>query len=123
MKKVLIADDEPNIVLSLEFLMRKDGYEVQVARTGDDALRLMESFRPDAVVLDVMMPGKSGYEVCRRIREDAHWRSVKILMLTARGGEAEIRKGIDAGADAYLTKPFATQQVIAEMRKLLEPAP
>src|SRR5688572_29756583 len=104
-KKVLIADDEPNIVTSLEFLLQKAGYEVKVARNGDEALKLVESFAPDAVLLDVMMPLKSGYEVCQEIRDNAAWRAIKIVMLTAKGRDVEIDKGLALGADAYITKP------------------
>ena len=92
-KKVLIADDEPNIVTSLEYLMTKSGYEVEIARNGEEALALVESFLPDLVLLDVMMPHKSGYEVCQRIRERADWQHIKIVMLSAKGREAEVNKG------------------------------
>jgi two-component system, OmpR family, alkaline phosphatase synthesis response regulator PhoP len=118
-KKVLIADDEPSIVTSLEFLMKKSGYEVKVARNGDEALALVASFRPDAILLDVMMPGKNGFEVCQRIREKPEWRAVKIVMLTAKGREAEITKGVSLGADLYLTKPFSTQELLAQVKRLL----
>jgi DNA-binding response OmpR family regulator len=118
-KKVLIADDEPSIVTSLEFLMKKSGYEVEIARNGDEALALVASFRPDAILLDVMMPGKNGFEVCQRIREKPEWRAVKIVMLTAKGREAEITKGVSLGADLYLTKPFSTQELLAQVKRLL----
>ena len=117
--KVLIADDEPNIVASLEFLMRKCDYEVCVARDGDEALQLAEAFRPDLVLLDVMMPLRSGFEVCRRIREDPLLRRVKIVMLTARGRDAEREKGLALGADAYVTKPFSTRELLAKVDELL----
>ena len=118
-KKVLIADDEPNIVASLEFLLEHAGFEVKVARTGEDALKLVASFAPDAVLLDVMMPMKSGYEVCREIRADRARCGVKIIMLTAKGGEAEIEQGLAAGADAYVTKPFSTKELVAKVRDLV----
>ena len=118
-KKVLIADDEPNIVTSLEFLMRKSGYQVEVARNGDEVLLLVESFAPDLVLLDVMMPRRSGYEVCQKMRERADWRHVKIVMLSAKGREAEVSKGLSLGADAYVTKPFSNRELIARIGELL----
>ena len=118
-KKVLIADDEPNIVTSLEFLMTKGGYEVAIARNGDEALALVESFGPDLVLLDVMMPRRSGYEVCQRMRERPEWEHIKIVMLSAKGREAEVSKGLAIGADAYVTKPFSNRELIARVGGLL----
>jgi DNA-binding response OmpR family regulator len=117
--KVLIADDEPNIVTSLQFLMERNGFEVQVARDGNEALSLMESFEPDLVLLDVMMPRKSGFEVCRKIRENDAWKHVKIIMLTAKGRDTEISKGLALGADAYTSKPFSTRELVVKVRELL----
>ena len=117
--RILIDDDEPNIVTSLEFLMRKCDYEVSVARDGEEALRLAEALRPDLVLLDVMMPRKSGFEVCRRIRENPMLKSIRIVMLSARGRDAEVDKGISLGADAYVTKPFSTSDLVATVRGLL----
>jgi len=126
-KRGLIADDEPNIVTSLRFLMTRSGYEVQVARNGDEALALVESFRPDLVLLDVMMPRRSGYEVCQKMRSRADWSHIKIVMLSAKGREAEVNKGLSIGADAYVTKPFSNRELIARVSGLLEgdapPAP
>ena len=118
-KKVLIADDEPNIVTSLEFLMTRSGYEVKVARTGEEALALVASFAPDLVLLDVMMPQRSGYEVCQKMRERPEWRHIKIVMLSAKGREAEVSKGLSLGADAYVTKPFSNRELIARVGELL----
>jgi len=118
-RRVLIADDEPNIVTSLEFLMRGSDYEVRVARNGEEALRLAESFRPDVVLLDVMMPQRSGFEVCRKIRENPALRSVKIIMLTAKGRDAEREKGLNLGANAYVIKPFSTKELMNTVRALL----
>ena len=105
--KVLIVDDEPNIVISLEFLMKQQGYETRVARDGDEALAEVESFRPDLVLLDVMLPRRDGFEVCQKLRADG-WTDLKIVMLTAKGRDVEIEKGLALGADAYVTKPFST---------------
>ncbi len=118
-RRVLIADDEPNIVTSLEFLMRGSDYEVRVARNGEEALRLAESFRPDVVLLDVMVPQRSGFEVCRKIRENPALRSVKIIMLTAKGRDAEREKGLNLGANAYVIKPFSTKELMNTVRALL----
>lgn len=118
-KKVLIADDEPNIVTSIEYLMEKSGYEVRIARNGDEAIALVESFLPDIVLLDVMMPRMSGYEVCQKIRARPEWQHIKIVMLSAKGREAEVNKGISIGADIYVTKPFSNHDLIAEIDALL----
>ena len=118
-KKILIADDEPNIVAALEFLLQRNGYEVHVARNGDEALKLVEATHPDLVLLDVMMPQKSGYEVCMRIRERADWRHIKIIMLSAKGRDAEVSKGMSMGADIYVTKPFSTRELMDKIKDLL----
>jgi DNA-binding response OmpR family regulator len=118
-RRILIVDDEPNIVTSLEFLMRGSNYEVQVARNGEEALRRAESFLPDLVLLDVMMPHRSGFEVCKKIRENPVLRDVKIVMLTAKGRYAEKERGLDLGANAYVTKPFSTKELMSTVRGLL----
>lgn len=118
--RVLIVDDEPNIVLSLEYLMKREGFEVAVAGDGEGALRAMAERKPDLVILDVMMPRLNGFEVCQRIRAEPGWRGVRVLMLTAKGRETEMRKGLEVGADAYVTKPFSTRELVAEIRRLLE---
>jgi DNA-binding response OmpR family regulator len=116
--RILIVDDEPNIVVSLEFLMRQKGYETQVARDGDEALAGVESFRPDLVLLDVNMPRRDGFEVCQKLRADG-WTELKIVMLTAKGRDIEIEKGLALGADAYVTKPFSTRELVARVADLL----
>jgi DNA-binding response OmpR family regulator len=118
-RRVLIADDEPNILTALEFLLKRAGYDVRTAINGEEALALVESYAPDLVLIDIMMPGKSGYEVCQRIRERSDWRHIKIVMVTAKGREAEISKGLSLGADLYVTKPFSTQELIAAVDRLL----
>lgn len=120
-KKILIADDEPNIVISLEFLMKREGYEVTVAADGEAALRQIAASPPDLVLLDIMMPRKSGFEVCQEIRARPEWRSVRIIMLTAKGRETEMTKGLALGADAYMTKPFSTKELVARVRDMLGP--
>ena len=118
-KKVLIVDDEINIVTALEFLLQKSGYEVMAAQNGDEALKRVESFAPDLVLLDVMMPRISGYEVCRRMRERPDWKHIKIVMLSAKGREAEVSKGVSLGADLYVTKPFSNNELVERIGELL----
>ena len=117
-RKVLIVDDEPNIVVSLQFLMKKAGFDTAVARDGDEALTVVERFRPDLVLLDVMMPRRDGYEVCRQLRSSG-WQDLKIVMLTAKGRETEVTKGLALGADAYVTKPFSTSELVDTVTRLL----
>ena len=116
---VLIADDEPNILISLEFLMKREGHQVLLARDGEEALALIRSARPALVLLDVMMPRKTGIEVCQAVRADDSLAGVKILMLTAKGRDTDTAKGVALGADAYMTKPFATRELAAKVRELL----
>lgn len=118
-KKVLIVDDEPNIVLSVEFLMKREGYEVVTAADGQEALDTVADARPDLVILDVMMPRKNGFEVCAELRADPQLAAMPILMLTAKGREAEMKKGLSLGADAYITKPFSTHELVARVNELL----
>jgi DNA-binding response OmpR family regulator len=122
-KKVLIADDEENIVTALEFLLQRRGYETCVAKNGDDALSEIERFAPDLVLLDVMMPRKSGYEVCQRMRGRPEWRHIKIIMLSAKGREVEVSKGVSLGADLYITKPFSNTELVAKIDGLLAASP
>jgi DNA-binding response OmpR family regulator len=118
-KKILIAEDEPSIVISLEFLLKEAGYEVAIARDGLQALSLAGALRPDLIVLDVMLPALNGFDVCRRIRGDDGVKDTKVLMLTARGRESEVEKGVAAGANAYMTKPFATKELVSKVAELL----
>ena len=118
-KKILIVDDEPNIVISLEFLMKKEGFEVAIANDGEDALAKVDSFNPDLVLLDVMMPRKSGFEVCEALRADPARSGLKIVMLTAKGRDTEVAKGLAIGADAYMTKPFSTKELLAMVKAML----
>ena len=118
-KKVLIVDDEPNIVAALEFLLEKNGYEVRVAANGEEALGQLDAFRPDLVLLDVMVPKMSGYEVCQRMRAEPRWQAIKVVMLSAKGREVEVSKGMSLGADLYVTKPFSSAELVATIDKLL----
>ena len=118
-KRILIADDEPNIVAALEFLLQRNGYEVQVARNGDEALMMIAQHKPDLVLLDVMMPLRSGYDVCQSVREHEDGRHIKIVMLSAKGRDIEVNKGLSLGADLYITKPFSTRELVARINDLL----
>ena len=118
--KILIADDEPNILISLEYLMKREGYAVSVARDGDEALAAILRDRPDLVLLDVMMPKKSGFEVCQEVRSDEAALGTLILMLTAKGRDTDVAKGLGSGADAYMTKPFSTKALVQKVREMLE---
>ena len=111
-RKVLIADDEPNIVLSLEFLMKQAGFDVRTVNDGEAALAAIAIDVPDLILLDVMMPRKDGYEVCETVRANSEWSQVRIIMLTARGRDIEREKGMALGADDYVTKPFSTQELV-----------
>jgi DNA-binding response OmpR family regulator len=117
--KILVVDDEPNIVLSLEFLMKQAGFQVRTASDGEAALAAVAADTPDLVLLDVMMPRKNGYEVCQAIRANPDCKKVRIIMLTAKGREVEREKGLALGADDYITKPFSTQEVVERVRELL----
>ncbi|MGI9383267.1 MAG: response regulator transcription factor [Methyloligellaceae bacterium] len=118
-KSVLVVDDEPNIMLSLEYLMKRLGYEVFLARDGEEALAIIEQKTPDLVLLDVMIPKRDGYDVCQATRSNPALDKVRIIMVTAKGREVEIEKGLALGADAYLTKPFSTRELADTVQNLL----
>lgn len=121
--KILIADDEPNIVISLEYLLQREGYAVLVARDGQEALDTIAREQPALVLLDVMMPHKTGFEVCQAVRADEALQGTKILMLTAKGRETDVAKGLALGANAYMTKPFSTRELVLKVAELLGEAP
>ena len=117
--KILVADDEPNIVISLEYLLKREGYTVVVARDGQEALDAIAREKPELVLLDVMMPKKTGFEVCQEVRANEALQGVKILMLTAKGRDTDMAKGTALGADAYMTKPFATRDLVQKVAQML----
>jgi len=119
-RTVLLVDDEPNIVLSLEFLVKQAGYEARVARDGESALKEIEERKPDLVLLDVMLPKRDGFDVCRRIRANPEWNDIRIVMLTAKGRDSEREKGLALGADAYITKPFSTREAMEQIKRFLD---
>ncbi len=118
--RILIADDEPNILISLEYLMKREGYAVSVARDGEEAMAAVLRERPALVLLDVMMPKKSGFEVCQALRANDAVKDTLILMLTAKGRETDVAKGLGVGANAYMTKPFSTRELVQKVRQMLE---
>ena len=118
-KRVLVVDDEPNIVMSLRFLMEREGFQVEVAASGQAAVAALGRQPADLVLLDIMMPELDGFEVCQRIRASPAWRDTKIVMLTAKGRDVERDKGMALGADAYVTKPFSTRDLVAKVKQML----
>lgn len=122
--RILIAEDEESILLSLEFLMKRCGFLTRTVRDGEQALHALGEFQPHVVLLDVMLPRMNGLDVCRALRADPAKRGTRVLMLTAKGGADEIRQGLAAGADDYVVKPFATQELVAHVKALLnDPVP
>jgi DNA-binding response OmpR family regulator len=117
--KILVVDDEPNIVISLEFLLKREGYTVLIARDGQEAMEAIERERPDLVLLDVMMPKKTGFEVCQDVRTNDALQATKILMLTAKGRDTDVVKGLALGADGYMTKPFSTRELVQKVAEML----
>ena len=119
-KEILIVDDEPSIVVPIQFLMEQQGYSVLVAENGEDALDLIYKYKPDLILLDIMLPRIDGYEVCEIVRLNPEYRDIKIIFLTAKGREVEIAKGLSLGADAYITKPFSNTELVAKVQELLD---
>ena len=119
-RTVLLVDDEPNIVLSLQFLIEQAGYRALVARDGEAALEAVEEHEPDLVLLDVMLPKRDGFDVCQTIRAKPEWKNIRIIMLTAKGRDVEREKGLALGADAYITKPFSTREAMDQIRQFLD---
>ena len=116
---ILLVDDEPNIVMSLEFLMRKNGYQVGIARNGTEALAALQEMPYDLVLLDVMMPDVDGYQVCRQLRANPDRAATRVIFLSAKSQPADVQKGYEAGADLYIPKPFSTRQLMQKVRELL----
>ena len=117
--EILIVDDEPSIVVPIQFLMEQQGYNVLVAENGEDALDIIYKYKPDLILLDIMLPRIDGYEVCEIVRLDPRYRDIKIIFLTAKGREVEIAKGLALGADAYITKPFSNTELVSKVKELL----
>ena len=118
-KKILVVDDDPYILMSLEFLMKKNGFEVMVARNGTEALEILEQRLPELVLLDIMMPDVDGYEICRHIKKSSRLKHIKVIFMSAKSKEADIKKGIDLGAELYITKPFSTRDLMKLVKELI----
>jgi len=118
--RVLIVDDDPSIVVALEFLMEQNGFEVLVARSGEEAIESISKFQPHLILLDIMLPGIDGFEVCEIVRLKPDWREIKVVFLTAKGSEEDIAKGMVLKADAYIVKPFTNTQVVETVNRLLK---
>lgn len=118
-KSILVVDDEPSILLSLEFLMQQEGYEVRAATNGEEALQAVGEKQPALILLDIMMPRLDGFEVCQAIRANPEWKDIRIVMLTAKGREVDQEKGLALGADDYITKPFGTKELVKKVKTIL----
>ena len=118
MNQILVVDDDPYILMSLEFLMKKEGYEVKVARNGTEALEIIERDLPELVLLDIMMPDVDGYAICRHIKSSKKLKDIKVVFLSAKSKESDIQKGYDLGASLYVTKPFSTRELMKKVREL-----
>jgi DNA-binding response OmpR family regulator len=119
MKKILIVDDEPNIVMSLEYTFKKNNYEVYIARDGGEALEILNKVVPDVLILDIMMPRVDGYETLKQIKSDERLNATKVVFLTAKNKASDVEKGLKLGADKYLTKPFSIKKIVSEINELL----
>lgn len=119
MKRILIVDDEPNIVMTLEYTFKKSNYEVFIARDGQEALDILKTNFPDVIILDIMMPMVDGFATLEQIRKDANLQHTKVMFLSAKNKESDIEKGLALGADAYMTKPFSIKKVVEKVEELL----
>jgi DNA-binding response OmpR family regulator len=119
-KKILIADDEPYILRSLSFVLKKEGFDVDTAEDGEETLEKVEQFKPKILFLDIMMPEKDGYEVCKYLKSNDATRDIYIIMLTARGQIIDEKKGMESGADEYITKPFSPREIVSKVKNILE---
>ena len=118
-KKILVVDDEPNIVRSLAYILKKEGYDVSTAKDGEQARDMVRDSKPHFMILDVMMPRKSGYDVCEEVKSDPDLRDIHVMMLTAKGQVGDREIGLSKGADEYLTKPFSPRLILNKVEELL----
>jgi DNA-binding response OmpR family regulator len=118
--KILVVDDDPYILMSLEFLMRKNGFDVMIARNGTETLELLEQNTPDVVLLDIMMPDVDGYAICKHIKSSAKHKHCKVVFVSAKSKETDIQKGYDLGAELYITKPFSNKDLVNKIASLLD---
>jgi len=120
MKKILIVDDEPNIVMSLEYTFKKNNFEVFIARDGQEALDILKNALPDIIILDVMMPNVDGYDTLEQIKNDDRLKNTKVIFLSAKNKEKDIEKGLALGADLYMTKPFSVKKLVEQVNELVK---
>jgi len=118
-RKILVVDDEPNVIRSLTFVLKKEGYDVSVATNGEEAMLKIQESKPKLMFLDVMMPKKNGYEVCQEVKGNSGLSDIHIIMLTAKGQQADREKGLDAGADEFMTKPFSLMAIVDKVKEIL----
>jgi two-component system, OmpR family, alkaline phosphatase synthesis response regulator PhoP len=118
-KKILICDDEPYVTESLSYLVKREGYQVMTAEDGEDGFNKAKEILPDLIFLDVMMPKKSGFEVCEELKKDERTKGIYIIILTARGEEFDEKRAKEAGADEYITKPFSPRQLSEKIHGIL----
>ncbi|HLU18128.1 MAG TPA: response regulator [Edaphocola sp.] len=119
MRKILIVDDEPNIVMALDYAFRKNDFQVFIARDGQEALDLLEKEIPNVIILDIMMPKVDGYETLRQLKQNKNLASTKVIMLSAKNKDTDIEKALNLGADAYITKPFSIKKIVEQIQELL----
>ena len=119
MKKIVLIEDDCDLYALLQYNLEKEGFQMTGSKSGKGAIELCRAFGPDLILLDIMLPQKNGFEVCQKIRENPAWNGIKVVMLTAKGRESEVTKGLALGADAYITKPFATRELLATVQRLL----
>jgi len=120
MKKILIVDDEPNIVMSLEYTFKKNNFEVFIARDGQEALDILQTAQPNIIILDIMMPNVDGYNTLEQIKKEEKLKDTKVIFLSAKNKERDIEKGLSLGADLYMTKPFSVKKLVEQVNLLLE---
>ncbi|MBW1820138.1 MAG: response regulator [Deltaproteobacteria bacterium] len=119
-KKILIVDDEPRIIVPVQFMMEQNGYDVMIAFSGEEAMEIIDENKIDLILLDIMLPVIDGFEVCQRVRENPQWYKIKIILLTALDSDANVKKGLSLGANAYITKPFSNVEIVDKVKELLE---
>lgn len=117
---ILIVDDEPYMQRSLSFVFRKEGFKVEVASNGEEALKKTKEFKPKIVFLDLMIPKINGFDVCRAIKSDKELRDSHVIILTAKGQEVDKERGLSAGADDFITKPYSPKEVVDKVRSILK---
>ncbi len=120
MKQILVVDDDPDILMSLEFLMKKNGYQVMIARNGTEALEAINTVKPNLILLDIMMPDVDGYSICKHVKSKKDLKDIHVVFLSAKTKETDVQKGLDLGASMYITKPFSTRDLMKKVNELMQ---